>query len=121
MTLIRKKIKSLKKSKKIINYKHKNIKSNKKNNSKNNKHNKNNKYNKDNKNNKSKINTNKNMKKYINMKGGSGTGICSSQSPIATGPKVSYNLQTLRQCLLNKDSTNSTNYGALFKSFGISS
>jgi len=115
MTLIRKKIKSLKKSKKIINYKHKNIKSNKKNNSKNNKHNKHNK------NNKSKINTNKNMKKYINMKGGSGTGICSSQSQIATGPRSSYNLQTLRQCLLNKDSTNSTNYGALFKSFGISS
>jgi len=104
MTLILKNTKSLKKSKKVIKYRHN--KSNKKSNKKNNK--------KSNKKNNKKSNKNK------KMKGGFKFGICPGDTSIRTEQPISYNINELKKCLLTgSQGSNWQGYQNFFTTFGI--
>ena len=102
MTLIRKNTKSLKKSKKVIKYRHKNNKSNKKNSKKNNKKN------------------NKKSNKNIKMKGGFKFGICPGDTSIRTEQPISYDINELKRCLsTGSQGSNWQGYQNFFNTFGI--
>ena len=117
MTVIKKINKSLKKSKKVIKYKHKSIRNIKKN--KTNKNKRNNKSNK-NKSNNTKSNNNKKNKsiynKNKNINGGYAGSVCPNSASGAV-TSVTYNVGALKQCLL--DSPSGDSYEMLFGKLGI--